>query len=272
MTAEAILAGLPVWQGKPELTPVEEGRTNRNFIIRDSASIYFGRVGVDLPHHGVRRSNERLCAQLAAERGVAPQIHYAGDGILVTQFVNGETLRPETIHDAHTLRQVAGLLRHLHAEPATVPGLQPCCGVAASLTYLAGTPDSELPLGRARIIERIGAPSIGGDRLVHCDIIPENLMRNADRMLLIDWEYAGVGIAEIDLASVIANADLSRSETADLLEAYGPHDASLLEQQRVALVVREALWCLAQLRHAGPGDELVAYTQRCMGRMLKEFP
>lgn len=150
--------------------------------------------------------------------------------------------------------------------------LKPRCGVTVSHTYLEATPDADLPIARETIIARMGSPSAGGDRLVHSDIIPENLMRTADGLWLIDWEYGGVGAPEVDLASVIANADLTPGEASELLHAYGPHDPGLVEQQRIALVVREVLWCLAQMRHSGPEGDLVPYTHRCVERMLKEFP
>lgn len=271
MTAEALLTGLQIWQGRPELTPVVEGRTNRNFIIRDGDARYFGRAGIDLPHHGISRANERLCSELAAQAGVAPEVCFAGEGVLVTRFIEGETLRLATMHEPAVLRETARLLRRLHARPVQASGLMPRCGVAMALAYLEGLPDEVLPVSRARLIEHLGAPMPAGDRLVHCDIIPENLIRGPAGLFLIDWEYGGVGNPEIDLASVIANADLDGVEAALFLTAYGPCDTLRVEQQRVALVVREALWCLIQMRHAGAAGDLVSYTRTCIERMMKEF-
>ncbi len=271
MTAEALLAGLPIWRGTPKLTPVEEGRTNRNFVIHDGDTSYFGRIGVDLPHHGISRANERLCSELAAQAGVAPEVCFASDGILITRFIVGETLRPATMHNPEVLRGAAQLLRRLHARPTRSSALIRRCGVAMALAYLREIPDDDLPIPRARLVERLGVPTARGDRLVHCDIIPENLIRSPAGLYLIDWEYGGVGIPEVDLASIVANADLDQAEAALFLAAYGPCDTFLVERQRVALVVREALWCLTQMRHTGPTGDLVSYTQTCFERMTKEF-
>jgi thiamine kinase-like enzyme len=271
MDPRSVLAALPVWQGVPELTRLEQGRTNHNFIIRDGSATYFGRVGADLPHHGVSRPNERLCAELSASLGVSPRVHYASNGILITQFLDGETLRPADMHDLQTLRQTAELLQRLHAEPVTFPGLARRCGVSICLAYLEEVGDSELPVRRAKIVRRLGEPTAGGDRLVHSDLIPENLIRTTGGLKLIDWEYGGIGPPEIDLASVIANADLRPDEAAALLDSYGPHDPDLVERQRFALVVREALWCLTQMRQGGPEGDLVTYTQLCIERMSREF-
>jgi len=270
MSPETILAGLPIWRAAPVLTPLMEGRTNRNFIIQDGDERYFGRVGIDLPHHEVWRGNERACAIAAAEGGVSPRVHYADGGILITAFIDGQTLRPADMHDEAAMTGTAQVLRRLHAikAPDTLPIR---CGVAISRRYLSETSDTELPLPREQIIARMGEPTLTGDRLVHSDIIPENLMRVPQGLLLIDWEYSGRGIPEVDLGSVIANADLTETDTRQLLDAYGPHRPELVEQQRVALIVREAMWCLAQMRHAGPEGDLVPYTKLCIERMLREF-
>lgn len=271
MTAEALLAALPIWQGEPVFTPVEEGRTNRNFIICDGHACYFGRVGIDLPHHGISRANERLCSELAAQAGVAPEICFADEGILVTRFIDGETLRSEMMHEPSIIREAARLLRRLHARAVPGSGLIRRCGVAMALAYLEDLPDEVLPVSRGRLVERLGSPMLTGDRLVHCDIIPENFIRNRQGLFLVDWEYGGVGNPEIDLASVIANADLDSAEAALFLTAYGPCDAQQVEQQRVALVVREALWCLIQMRHADSAGDLASYTRICIERVVKEF-
>ncbi|HET6388095.1 choline/ethanolamine kinase family protein [Hyphomicrobium sp.] len=270
MTPEETLAALPIWRRTPTLVPLMQGRTNRNFIIQDGDERYFGRMGVDLPHHDIVRANEQACAKFAADLGVSPSVHYAADGILITAFLDGETLHAADMHDDATLEATAAVLRQLHsrAAPMTIPAR---CGVTSCRSYLATTPDEELPVPRESIMARLDESTLEGDRLVHADIIPENLMRTAGGLMLIDWEYSGRGAPETDLASVISNADLNPSETRKFLEAYGPHRPGVLEQQRVALIIREALWALAQLRHAGPQGDLVPYSKHCIDRMLKEF-
>ncbi len=270
MTEEEAIAALPIWRSTPSLVPLEKGRTNRNFIIRHGNDRYFGRMGVDLPHHDVKRANEQACAKFAAGLGVSPGVHYADSGILITAFVDGATLCAADMHNDETIDAIAAVLRRLHSRPAPHT-ITARCGVAICRSYLETTPDDELPIPCETIIRLLGEPNLDGDCLVHTDIIPENLMRTTNSLLLIDWEYSGRGAPEIDLASVISNGDLTPSETQRLLAAYGPHRADVLEQQRVALVVREALWCLAQLRHGGPQGDMISYTKLCIDRMLRLF-
>ena len=70
-----------------------EGRTNQNFIVTTGdATKYFVRVGGDLPHHAVVRDRERAVQRAAAAQGLAPEVVYASDDIMVMSFVNGKAL------------------------------------------------------------------------------------------------------------------------------------------------------------------------------------
>jgi hypothetical protein len=136
MNAAARIAALPVWQGRPEIEPVAAGRTNRNFTVRDGNRCYFARVGAEIPQHGISRASERRCAMLAAAAGIAPQVIFAEDGIMITALVAGETLDIASAQDPQMLACIAGLLRRLHAIPRPA-GLLPGRCVAALSKPLA---------------------------------------------------------------------------------------------------------------------------------------
>ena len=59
-------------------------------------------------------------------------------------------------------------------------------------------------------------------RLVPChnDLLPGNVLRDGDRLMLVDWEYAGMNDRFFDLANLAVNNGLTRDEEARLLEAY----------------------------------------------------
>ncbi|HWA50437.1 MAG TPA: hypothetical protein VG742_19370, partial [Dongiaceae bacterium] len=92
MNEAARIAALSLWRGRPEIEPVAAGRTNRNFTVLDGGRRYFARVGAEIPQHGISRAVEQRCAMLAAQAGIAPEVVYAGDGIMITALVPGETL------------------------------------------------------------------------------------------------------------------------------------------------------------------------------------
>lgn len=267
MSEEARIAALPLWRGHPVIEPVAAGRTNRNFLVTDQGQRYFGRVGAEIPLHGISRAAERRCAMLAAEAGIAPDVVFADNGIMITAYVEGETLSIAGARTPDRLAQVAGVLRRLHAIP--VQGdLPDFCPVAVSRRYLAQLSDAELPIARARITACLAhLPSFPPSCLIHADLIPENFILSGERLLLVDWEYAGNGVAATDLAMVISNFELDAAMAQPLLQLYGPVDHAAIEAMRVAAIVREALWCLMQARIGGLTGDLPDYTALCLRRL-----
>ncbi len=256
MSAEARIAALPLWNGRPSIEPIAAGRTNRNFLVQANGKRFFARVGQDIPEHGILRSAERRCAQLAAEAGLAPQIVFAESGIIITEYIDGEPLSAVSIDSATLRLQIADLLRQLHLIPRQ-PDLPRFCPVAASHRYLAGLDDRALPVPRAHIEARLDALSSPPPHcLIHGDLIPENFILAGDRLLLVDWEYAGNGVPETDIAMVLSNFGLAAADAADFLGACGPLDHAVLEEMRVAAIIREALWCVMQANIGGMVGDL----------------
>jgi thiamine kinase-like enzyme len=267
MSAEARIAALPLWRGRPGIEPIAAGRTNRNFLVEADGKRFFARVGQDIPQHGILRTAERRCAQLAADAGLAPRIVFAEAGIIITEYVDGKPLSTASIESSALRSRIADLLRQLHRIP-TQPDLPRFCPVAAAHRYLIALADAALPVPRARIEARLAALSSPPPRcLVHGDLIPENFIRADDRLVLVDWEYSGNGVPETDIAMVLSNFGLAGTEAADFLGACGPLDQDLLEAMRVAAIIREALWCLMQARIGGMVGDLPQYTALCLDRL-----
>lgn len=267
MSAEARIAALPLWRGKPEIEPIAAGRTNRNFLVRDGNDRYFARIGADIPQHGISRAAERRCAILAARAGIGPRLLHADAGFLIAEYVDGIALDTASAKSPELLAQVAALLQRLHAIPAQ-PDLPGFCPVAAARLYLSDLADADLPIARARIDAALRPlPSPSARCLIHGDLIPENFIRAGDRLWLVDWEYAGNGAPETDLAMVISNFGLADRGADDFLQAYGACDRILVQQMRIAAVIREALWCLMQARIGGMVGDLPQYTALCLERL-----
>lgn len=260
------LLELPLWSARPRIVPITAGRTNRNFAVHDGARSYFARIGKNLPHHRIDRLVEREAMSLAAAAGIAPPLVYAGDGLLVTAFIDGTTLHKPDIEDHH-LTAIAALLRRLHEIPAaSLPAFSPR---DSALSYLEALPDTALAIERHRIASRLDKiPASVPVCLVHADLIPENFIARGCAIYLVDWEYAGRGVPETDLASVAANFDLDPRQVSVLLDAYGAHLHDLLAAMREASIIREYLWCLVQARHGEDLGDLADYTDLCCRRLL----
>ena len=115
MIAEERIKALPLWPSIPVIAPITAGRTNRNFLVTCGKQRYFARIGYDLPSHRISRAVEARCALFAAQNGVAPAVHYADNGILVTDYVQGRTLKVDDTTSAAMMDRVAKHLAVLHA-------------------------------------------------------------------------------------------------------------------------------------------------------------
>ncbi len=262
------LRTLDCWRGPPLIEPWPGGRTNLNFRVEAEGRVYFARVGIDLPHHFVRRSNEARCARLAAASGAAPPVVYDADGILVTAFVAGRTLsHTEPVDDA-ALDLVADALRRVHAHPAPAD-LDRFDPVAICRGNLAGLPRRVMTPERWRLLESVldAAPPLQARCLIHADLIPENFIIAGARAYIVDWEYAGFGDPAVDLAQIDVLFRLDDRRAARLLERHGGVDLATVRALRPVLAAREALWCEVQAHHVGISGDLPEYRALCWRRL-----
>lgn len=265
MTSDAQIEALPFWTVSPQLTPIEGGRTNRNFLAVDGDRRYFVRSGRDIPYLGISRQAERRAHARAAAAGIAPAIRFAQDGILITDFVEGTALGPLT---SARLAEIALHLKALHRIPAD-PELPLFCPKTIALAYLDRLDDGALPYERRALracLETL--PRATARCLVHGDLIPENFISRVEGGLsLIDWEYAGSGQAETDIALLISNFDLTAEAAQDFITVYGDADPALITQFQIAAAIREALWCSVQLRFGTASADLPDYARKCTERI-----
>jgi thiamine kinase-like enzyme len=107
----------------------------------------------------------------------------------------------------------------------------------------------------------------------HDDLLPANVLHVGDGgIMLIDWEYAGMGHGMFDVANLAAGADLDEQEESRLLAAYverkpsfGDHAA--LRLMRIMSDAREAAWGVVQQWISDLDFDFAAYADRHFRRM-----
>jgi thiamine kinase-like enzyme len=236
---------------------ISGGLSNHNFAVRTGGQSYFVRICQELPLLGIDRRNEMVCHQAASLRGLAPEIVHHERGLLITLFIEGQTLGPLAVRDAAMLPRLAALLGHLHEGWDLVTGeVLYFCAFQTVRTYArtAARLQASLPHDIDRILEDITALSrrVAPFRpvLCHNDMLPANLIDDGERLWLLDWEYAGAGHPLFDLAHASTATGLSPDQQRALLEAYPGRlpTAALAELQifRVVALLRETLWSTIQ--------------------------
>lgn len=264
MNAVERIRSLSCWRSPPKIRPIEQGRTNQNYIAEDGEQTFFARLGVDLPHHGISRANEVRCCKLAAVLGLAPKVFFAAEGVLITEFIDGRTLCQGAAVSKALLDSLAQSLRRLHEAP--VPeDLAPFDPADICRRQLDALPDASVsPARRRKVVDILQrAPELEARSLIHADLIPENVILRGDALFLVDWEYAGLGDPMVDLAMVAVHFRLVEPQVQGFLANYGATDREAVIRLIPVIAAREALWCATQIHFVGLAGDLESYTKAC---------
>src|SRR3989442_4176865 len=122
---EDILGKIPEWNtAGAVVSPLVGGITNQNYRVDIGGETFVLRVGGKGTHLlGIDRGRESLCTTIAAQVGVGAEvIHFlATEEVLVTRFIVGTGITPETAAQHDILRRIVDSIQRYHAGP-TFPG------------------------------------------------------------------------------------------------------------------------------------------------------
>ncbi|HXL97406.1 MAG TPA: phosphotransferase [Steroidobacteraceae bacterium] len=233
------------------------GTVNRVYRVDSAAGRFVLRLdGAAWRRPGVDRARELLLHRTAAAAGLAPALVDAApeaQGLLIMEFLEGRLWGSSDYDDIGALRRLGERLYALHRLPApAIEAFDPWQVAQAYVRQSAAARQGafERPLQR---LEALCAQLRSGDAamsVVHGDLWQGNLLQ-AERLWLLDWEYAQLSDPLMDVACVLAyypTAERYRSEFA----AAAGFDAHALGQ---ALSARVYIYrALAWLWHLARGE------------------
>jgi thiamine kinase-like enzyme len=256
--------------------PLDGGITNRNYRMRLGAADYVIRLpGKDTSLLGIDRAAERIANEAAAGLAIAPPVAAAGEDYLVTRFIE---CRPVTAAElADGPGDVARALRAFHDHGPPLPTRFWVPELVDDYATIVRVRGGSLPDGyehARRTSQRIAeARPLSAPVPCHNDLLTANLIRDADgRLLLVDWEYAGMGDPYFDLGNLSVNNDFDERADRRLLEAYlgRPPDAGALASlhlMRAMSDVREATWGVVQGSISELDFDFGAYAEKHFARL-----
>jgi len=164
-------------------------------------------------------------AQIAADLGVAPRVHYADAraGICITDFIESQPLW-QALRRPEGWAQLGALLRTLHSGPAFPVEVDTFTLLKGLQAQLLGT-GAPLPEWVLRYFERFAAvEAVVRPHLIslpcHNDLNPNNMLFDGARMWLIDWEAASMNDPMLDLGNILHWFTMEPAQEAVFLEAY----------------------------------------------------
>lgn len=270
------IQAIDFWRGPITLSPLFGGITNHNFLVKVGPCAYVARVSDPRLMLGIDRRNEVLCQRAANELGVAPAVVYEEEGILISEFLDAQTMTAEAVRHPDFIERLAGVLRTLHSGEDRLTGEMLYFSVFQTIRTYARTSRKlgvELPRDLDSQLE--DARELSGriipfhPVLCHNDLLPSNLLDDGRRISLVDWEYAGIGHPLFDLAGVSANCAFTAELDRTFLAAYrqtataSPVDLEELHILKTMSLLREALWALIQSAISGIDFDYVKYAKEC---------
>jgi len=239
-------ASLGAAEGQPE--PLDGGITNRNFRTRFGGRDYVVRLpGKDTELLGISREAERVANRAAAALGIAPAVAAGDDECLVTEFVDSSPAEPK-----QAVAALASALRRFHESGTQLPVTFWVPDLLDEYARIVGELSSAYESTRALVRRIAEALPLQSPVSCHNDLLPANLLATADgRVMLVDWEYAGMGHRMFDLGNLAVNNEFDEADEERLLEAYfgepsTPGRRAALALMRIMSDAREAAWGVVQ--------------------------
>ena len=249
------IKSLPIWSGPIEISPLEGGITNFNYLVKDSGKDSVVRMGSDIPEHLVYRSNEILVSKAAFEIGVSPELIYNEPGILVLDYIKSTTLEPITIRK--NLERIIPIVKKIHHSiPNKLSGQPSIFWVFYVIKYYSNfllknksTHSSLISdlLSKSNKLQELSSPReiVFG----HNDLLAANFLDDGSKIWVIDWEYGGFNDPLFDIGGLASNNDFDLDMENLALEMYfdkKPSKELIIKYNamKTASLLRETMWSM----------------------------
>lgn len=232
------------------------GITNHNFRVTLGAREHVIRVhGADTALLGIDRDAERLASEAAAALAIAPIVDGAFADCLVTRYLACSPVSTREV--AEHVEEIAPALRRFHDSRTQLPARFWVPDLLDDYARTVRQRGVRLPPAYAEALAVAGliATSLAPHqpRPCHNDLLAGNIIRSREdgALLIVDWEYAGMGHPCFDLGNLSVNNDFDEAHDEQLLRAYygePPSDArrATLALMRILSDAREAAWGVLQ--------------------------
>jgi thiamine kinase-like enzyme len=262
--------------------PLAGGITNRNFRVTLGDGDYVVRLpGKDTNLLGIDREAECLANERAAELGLAPKVaaKLESPACLVTSFVEGHEMKPEELREPAAVGQIAAALREFHDSGLTLPTEFQVVDIARDYAGVARERGGETPqpfedslASAGEVVQAVGDDPEHAPVPCHNDLLPANFLSGDERIVIVDWEYAGMGDRFFDLGNLAVNNEFGDEDEDRLLEAYfaeppTPRRRASLKLFRFMSDFREAMWGVVQRSVSDLDFDFDAYASKHFTRM-----
>jgi thiamine kinase-like enzyme len=254
ITIEEAVQQIDAWRGKHlDIIEMPGGITNENYRVNVDEQPYFVSIpGAGTEYLAVDRVNKYHNTLIAAAAGVGPRIiHYLSDHhVMVLEFIQGDTMTPETMAAAGMPSRLACILRKLHGGSRFYKDFNVFRLAEFYLDILVKQKwripadyRERMPV-LARMENAVGKPKFSS---VPCtnDLVAENIIDDGHKLRLIDFDYSGNNDPCCELGNACQELQYSEDQYAELCAAYfGESTAHLLGRMHLYAIMSDFIWTL----------------------------
>lgn len=239
-------ANWPLEQAK--ITPLHGGLSNECYRIQiANYDLVLRLIG---EQQDIDRRSELAIYQLLEKQNSLPKLRFrsATHHYWLRDFVVGEALKKQDLNYP-ILQQMVLHLKKIHQLP--VPEQTACIDLLAKADFywqriLSSASDQALPALKIHLQKTITQSAHSTLHLCHMDPTPANWVLKPDKgLVLLDWEYAGLGNPLWDLAALLNEATLNAAEESTLLSYYGVESEQQWQLAKIQMHYLSALWYAA---------------------------
>jgi len=249
------------WNFQPEvqlfnIKPLEGGANNVNLILSTESEHWVLKLRApDCELFGTDPVSSIQAQMDASHLGIAPRLlaTHETEHHFISEFLHGETLRPDTARANNLHSEVVAALKILHGGKSRCRNFSLFNDIRL---FMKGVNDSgqrhpaglDEMLAAAFSIEEslTSAPVPLG--FCHNDLVPQNFIKTDSGLCLVDFDYAGITWFAVDLACATSQFEMTEEEIEACLKLY---DRDLDDGQRSRLLalkfcnnLREASWAI----------------------------
>ncbi len=282
MDIESNIKSLKIWKNNISIKPIDGGLTNQNFLVTDGDKKYFARIGKDIQEHLIFRTNEISASKAASLAGIAPKLVYAGEGIIIFEYIKSITYNSELV--IQNLDKIIKLIKNIHDEiPNFISGDPPLFWVfhvvKNYVNFLKNNNSAYVNLlnelvNKSTQLNKLASPY----DIVFChnDFLPANFIENKSKIWVVDWEYAGFNTPLFDLGGLSSNNNFNYEQEIYLLENYNQTkvDDEYLAKYfaiKCASLLRETMWSMVSEITSKIDFDYKEYTNENLNKFNEEF-
>jgi aminoglycoside phosphotransferase (APT) family kinase protein len=230
---------IPGLAGARVVSQLADGVASASWLVESGGERFVLRV--DKPEAetlGLDRRAERDIQAAVARAGLtsAPLFHDLERGVSLRRHAPGRAWSAADLQHARNLERLGRSLRDLHALPPAGARFEPGAAARRYARQIA-SPEAQRIADEANQLLAALRFEPWRECLCHNDLVADNIVDDGEQLLLIDWEYAGIGDQWFDLAVIVQHHELAPELQGILLHAYLGRAATDAESARLQA------WC-----------------------------